>query len=388
MKKRRTLQLITAVLTALLALSSCSERSTQPPVTYADDAAESIEDVFLKNRELGSCAALTGKVHFTAVLVSDGASSWNESDLAAALENLRSALDCISAEAEKYSAELTVSFSHVECRIRTAAPAEPDHYLWLGEALTAAGLGDEADADARLREKHSADSAPIVFLFNREGRAYASCAYDSGLEYCAAYTAQEDSLVHEILHMFGASDLYYPAEVRNAAAEHLGDSVMNRGAAVDPLTAYLVGWTEEPAEAVRTFFDGLTVTGRDIEQALAAETYTGFASREFSHGKYTGELVFGVADGRGKMTYNEGHVYDGEWKENLPHGTGSMTWAHGDFYMGEWKKGKRCGTGTYTWSDGTEYVGEWKDDKMHGRGIITYPDGSTVSGVWEDGTLT
>lgn len=384
---KKLLQRLAILAIPLMLLTSCTSPKKQPEYTYVGSSPERADSVLTRGRGIGSCTSLTGKVHFTAVFVSEPACSWKAQEINDALENLRRALDELSREAEKYSVELSITLSHTESKIKTAAPAEPDYYSWLGEALSSAGLGSVSDADEKLRQANHADSAPIIFMFNREGRAYASAASDSRLEYCVAYTAEEDSLVHEILHLYGAHDLYYPDELKRLTAETLGESCMNRSSGVDPLTAYLIGWTDEPSDEVLTLFDSLTLTAKDIEKALAAETYTGFASREFGHGKYTGELVFGVADGRGKMTYNEGHVYDGEWKENLPHGTGSMTWANGDSYMGEWKKGKRDGTGTYTWADGSVYVGGYKNDKMHGRGVLTYADGSVVLGTWSMGEL-
>ena len=382
---KKLLQPFAALIIPLILLTSCSSAPKPPVYTYVDSAPEHAESVLVRGRGLGSCDSLTGKVHVTAVFVSDASSSWMSQEREAALENIRRALLDISCEAERYSVELSFSISSAVSNIKTTAPAEPDYYSWLEEALESAGLGGISQADQNIREENLADSAPIIFMFNREGRAYASVASDSQMEYCVGYTAEEDSLMHEILHMYGAHDLYYPEQLKTLSTEILGESCMNRANGIDPLTAYLIGWSEEPSAEVLSLFDSLTLTDRDIEQALAAETYTGFASREFGHGKYTGELVFGVADGRGKMTYNEGHVYDGEWKENLPHGTGSMSWANGDTYLGGWKKGKRDGSGTYTWADGSVYVGGYKDDKMHGRGVLTYADGSSVSGTWNMG---
>lgn len=38
--------------------------------------------------------------------------------------------------------------------------------------------------------------------------------------------------------------------------------------------------------------------------------------------KYEGQFVNGKMDGRGVMTYNNGDVYDGMFKNNLKHGEG------------------------------------------------------------------
>ena len=70
--------------------------------------------------------------------------------------------------------------------------------------------------------------------------------------------------------------------------------------------------------------------------------------------------------------------------EGEPHGQGTMTYADGSIYFGEWKDGKRHGKGLRTFPDCGEYFGEWKDDKRHGKGILRFPDGSAYTGEWKD----
>jgi hypothetical protein len=40
------------------------------------------------------------------------------------------------------------------------------------------------------------------------------------------------------------------------------------------------------------------------------------------------------------MTYKDGAVYDGEWKDGNYYGKGKMTFKDRDVYDGEWKNGK------------------------------------------------
>jgi Ca2+-binding EF-hand superfamily protein len=40
----------------------------------------------------------------------------------------------------------------------------------------------------------------------------------------------------------------------------------------------------------------------------------------------------------------------------------------------------RHGTGTMTWADGAIYDGQWRDNCLHGRGILTLADGRKFSG--------
>jgi hypothetical protein len=38
-------------------------------------------------------------------------------------------------------------------------------------------------------------------------------------------------------------------------------------------------------------------------------------------------------------------------------------------YKGEFNKNKKCGIGIVTYNDGTVYDGEWKHDIKHGKGM-------------------
>ena len=75
-------------------------------------------------------------------------------------------------------------------------------------------------------------------------------------------------------------------------------------------------------------------------------------------------------NGQGTHTYDDGGVYEGEWKDGLRHGQGTHTYANGNVYEGEWKAGKRNGYGAYTSDhEDMQYVGGWKDGKEDGHGI-------------------
>ena len=46
------------------------------------------------------------------------------------------------------------------------------------------------------------------------------------------------------------------------------------------------------------------------------------------------------------------------------HGKGRMTYRNGDMYWGEWKDGQRHGKGTYTLAYGRKYVGRFKNGEF------------------------
>jgi len=77
--------------------------------------------------------------------------------------------------------------------------------------------------------------------------------------------------------------------------------------------------------------------------------------------------------------------YEGEIVDGVPNGLGVLTWFDGQKYVGEWKDGDFNGQGTYTFADGENYVGEHKDGKRNGHGRITDRNGNSFYGRFEVG---
>lgn len=325
------------IIPLLLSICSCSGRTEE--TSYALGVGEDIESLVCSGRDFGSCTSLTGRIRVAFVCVSDSGSEWSFTDRVTAEKSLTAALAEIERSAAQYGAEVEFDVGSYTARIETSVPAEPNYYGWMEEAMRRAGLGSIEDSLGETKEQSAADSVILLFALAREGRAYASVASDSALEYAVCYGAEEDSFESLIYSMYGAYELSCPEALSARARDVLGDSVMNGTSGADPLTAYLVGWTDEGA-CVREFFDGLTVTQAEIEEARAYDRFTGFASRETEQGRYVGYLVYGVADGKGRMTYPDGRVYDGEWKNGSPHGEGSMTYPDGSVITGTWVKGE------------------------------------------------
>ena len=104
---------------------------------------------------------------------------------------------------------------------------------------------------------------------------------------------------------------------------------------------------------------------------------------DFHGGTYTGELVDGVPDGQGTLTFTSGAKYVGEFKAGKIHGKGTWTNPDGSGYVGEYRDGKTHGQGSLTFADGRKYVGKFKDDKKHGQGVFIWPDGTKYDGEFQ-----
>ena len=64
---------------------------------------------------------------------------------------------------------------------------------------------------------------------------------------------------------------------------------------------------------------------------------------KFKDGKYIGEVVNGLAEGKGIKYYNNGNRYEGEWRNGKLEGKGIKYFNNGDRIMGDYSNGEPIG---------------------------------------------
>jgi len=81
--------------------------------------------------------------------------------------------------------------------------------------------------------------------------------------------------------------------------------------------------------------------------------------------------------------------YEGKYADGKKNGLGKMTFPNGDVYFGEWKDNKMDGEGTYTYSKTKDvYSGSWLAGIKSGTGCYEYgEDKSKLSGTWDKGAF-
>lgn len=84
---------------------------------------------------------------------------------------------------------------------------------------------------------------------------------------------------------------------------------------------------------------------------------------------YEGWFKQNMFHGRGRVIFQTGAYYIGEWSEGNKHGQGYMWLQNGQTYQGEYRDDMKNGQGTYRWPSGDIYIGEWLDGKKHGKGF-------------------
>ena len=110
---------------------------------------------------------------------------------------------------------------------------------------------------------------------------------------------------------------------------------------------------------------------------------------------YVGEVKDGKPNGKGKMTYADGEVYEGEWKDvyegewkdGEEDGKGKMTLANGNVHEGDYKDGERHGEGKWIGANGEVYEGDYKDGERHGEGKYTWANGDVYEGDFKYGKI-
>lgn len=110
--------------------------------------------------------------------------------------------------------------------------------------------------------------------------------------------------------------------------------------------------------------------------------------------EYSGEWIDGVRNGHGTMWYaetdaDERDKYTGGWLNGDRHGNDStLIWKSGAVYTGDYENNLRNGEGKMTFSSGNVYDGSWKAGKENGYGVYTWKDNDTYReyrGDWKDG---
>jgi len=90
-------------------------------------------------------------------------------------------------------------------------------------------------------------------------------------------------------------------------------------------------------------------------------------------------------DGYGRLTWPDGHWFQGEFVAGETCGLGRRAWPTGHAFSGMENKGTKHGLGVYTWPDGRRYEGEFSFDVKDGVGLMCWPSSRCYLGEWKNG---
>lgn len=376
---------------------SGSSGSVETPMTSEVERlpnvpAELQEHVFLGARSHGACDSFTGNVKMLVVFVNDPQYRWSDGEIATAQSEVSATVNRMIGDAAAYGVSLDLS---VEFTIATSSVnlVREEYNNWVDSALASMGIStDKNQTCMTLESRYGVSDVPIVFLANQDGRSFAS-AVSGGTttrEFAVIYDDM-DAVYHEVCHLFGAKDFYFPDEVKTLANTYLPNSIMvsSGTGTVDALTAYLMGWTDNLSSEALGFLQNTSyLTSEYLSEQKAIDSYTGYVeNRRSDTSSYTGYLVNGQRHGQGTLYWDDGAVYEGNWNYGVRDGYGKMTFANGDVYEGPYVDGKRHGQGTFRWVNGNTYTGDFVENQRTGTGVWTSSTGNRYEGQFVGGNF-
>ncbi len=338
----------------------------------------------MESRERGDCRTLTGDIIITILFVDEPGNPWTDEARQEAKESHNEAVYTIYEQAESYGASLDVRYIYLDTSI--SSPKE-----WSGdpaqteEALKNASLPTLNEYAQWVRTTYDVKEAPILLCFNRSGRHFAMpTENETGGEYAVIY-GTDDNFDHELYHLFGAIDLYGES-VSPIAGKYWPESVMLAAGEcwVDPLNAFLMGWTEGITPEIAKFLEE-TKDFTPEQQYVQVDVIDGYGEQETAQGRYEGYFQNGLYHGQGRYEATDGWSYDGQWEAGYYHGQGLLTYADGSTYDGQWEKGLQHGWGRMDYADGSWYEGSWDSGSIHGQGTFVDAQGQRWEGQWNQG---
>ena len=270
------ISLLAVLLCIILLLCGCKDTTKVPIASYEFKYTEDIYDYGAIS--IGSCKKLIGNVYTLVIFLDDSESSWDEEARKTFYDNRYfPSINYLSEQAAERDVELNLQSGQYTTKSDLKTPIKHNGKVansiktaslsldLLNTAATALGFTDAEYMDLFLKKNLNADQIAYVLVVNKPGSAYA--VYDSKyddtdeLEFVIAFSKSEDgrdnigsSTLHELLHLFGASDLYDDSGVYKSRFElckklYPNDIMMK--SAVNPdsleigaLTECLIGWSE------------------------------------------------------------------------------------------------------------------------------------------------
>jgi hypothetical protein len=135
----------------------------------------------------------------------------------------------------------------------------------------------------------------------------------------------------------------------------------------DKLGPYIVDWDIDKYKDILEF--------RKPHQFSDGSVYHGYWNKQTNK-----------KEGYGVHVLHNGSKYEGLFEKNLFNGDGRLIYDNGDYYIGQWANGRIDGKGLFVSSDGSTYKGGWKKDSHHGYGVSTWANGSYYEGNHNCGT--
>jgi hypothetical protein len=233
----------------------------------------------------GSSKQLKGKVINYILFISTPEKVWTDNLKSDFLLKLEKANAWIEDQASKY--EVTLEIHNVSEQtdiildsIEQGKGSGNERVDWASYLLNTIGISNPAKKARKLKKRFNASNIQLVIVASSNGRPY-SMRYAKGMKkrkyffeslilypnYNNGAPIPIDAVFsHELLHLYGAWDLYstyaQTDDRQSMASELYPNDIMHRvdhniySLEIDSLTAYLIGWSKEKPEIFEWFRPG------------------------------------------------------------------------------------------------------------------------------------
>ena len=266
-------RIFSAFLAFIIALSlvSCTSRETPQTSSEASDDGTYIYPVKDTSMSVGTAGKLEGRCLAASVFISRDGAGWTGECIKHTLDKLEDAAAFLEKEAALYGVNLDIVTDTYQTAGIFAYGLDDTslrNFAWTNAVFDPSVQGGIDGYVNGKYDTESFDSYLVVFHVIADERSYAvdcDTAYSDCKDYeterCVVFhTHDEDyeyadtpyTYAHELLHLFGAEDLYFPVitEENEAAFKALFPNDMMCGGndiellSVSPYTAWRIGWID------------------------------------------------------------------------------------------------------------------------------------------------
>lgn len=211
---------------------------------------------FMNQKNRGDCKSLKGKVLLNFYLISDGDCLWTDDATEKFKQDVADEIHLMNQDAKRFKIDLEFTCNYIPVTMPDQM-IRSEYSTFIPKVIQAIGYEDTNSILPSLAAQSEADSAAILFCFNRDERSFAlPTAAERGFEYCVLYAGAR-AFRHELFHLYGARDLYSPDHINSISGRFFPDSIMRKSGSmvVDPLTAFTLGWSERMDNRTRDFLE-------------------------------------------------------------------------------------------------------------------------------------
>ena len=229
-----------------------------------------------KQYPLGSAKTLTGNIYTLSCFVSDSNNTWTDAEKMQIFNKLHNANKWITNQALKYNKKISFTGGNFGLKedikldyIKYGTGTRNEDINLITTVLRKIGYAGSLSYYEWAVNTTNCDNTFVLIFVKGKGVNYALAYEDEKMnkeryfvEGCVLYShfsngilLNESSIAHEILHLFGARDLYETFRQKSDSEEmarRFHNSIMHKNLhnindlIIDELTAFLIGWHNRP----------------------------------------------------------------------------------------------------------------------------------------------